>query len=92
MKWKDKFKVKGKKLPSEGTTTSPWSNGRAGRGPLAVARTRRGPRLADQSQIARGTRAKEGEDNREGSTPPHDPSTPPSTTLCTRSQEQSCPN
>jgi hypothetical protein len=43
-----------------------------------VARTRRGPRLADQSQTSRGTRAKEGEASREGSAPPHDPSTPPS--------------
>jgi hypothetical protein len=57
-----------------------------------VARTHRGPRLADQSQTARGTRAKEGEASREGSAPPHDPSTPPSRAPCTRSQEQSCPN
>jgi hypothetical protein len=90
-KWKHKLKVKGKKLPSEGTTMSPWWNGRAGRGPLAGARTRRGERLANQSQTTRGTRA-EGEDSWEGSAPSHDPSTLPSTTPCTRSQEQSYPS
>jgi hypothetical protein len=75
-KWKDNLKVKGKKLPSKGTTTSPWWDGRAGRGPLTGARTHRGERLADQSQTSRGTRAEEGEDNWEGSAPLNDPSTP----------------
>jgi hypothetical protein len=52
-------------------------NGRAGRGPLAGARTRRGGRLTDKSQTARGTKAEEGEDNQEGPAPPNDPLTPP---------------
>jgi hypothetical protein len=38
---------------------------------------RRGERLADQSQTTRGTKAKEGEDSREGSATSNDPSTSP---------------
>jgi hypothetical protein len=58
---------------------SPWWKSRAGRGPLAGARTRRGAWLADLSQTARGTRAEEAEDNWELLAPSHDPSAPPST-------------
>jgi hypothetical protein len=41
----------------------PIWQGRADRGPLAGARTRRGARLAEQSQTTRGIRAEEGEDS-----------------------------
>jgi hypothetical protein len=68
-----------------------WPTNRKPLVPLAGGRTRRGGGLADQSQTACGTRAGEGEDNREGSAPPNDPSTSSSTGPCTCPQKTELP-